>query len=176
MPHIHTEANQHDTTVSAFIIHEEREALLLHRHRKLGILLQPGGHVELNEHPWQTMAHELTEETGYELHQLEVLQTVPIIQGLVETAHPIPLAYRTHDFPVAPAKHFHTDAAFGFVTHEDPLGKPDEGESQELYWMTAEELELVPDDGIPSDTRTIGLFLLSHLPKYYRAPASSFAH
>jgi 8-oxo-dGTP diphosphatase len=176
MPHIHTAAGEHDPTTSAFIVHEGKQALLLHRHRKLGILLQPGGHIELIEHPWSTMAHELQEETGYELHQLSVLQTALPIPGLVETSHPLPLAYRTHPFPVAEELHFHTDAAYGFVTSEDPLNKPHEGESQELYWMTVEELSALTDEEIPADARTIGLHLLNNLANYLRVPADSFAH
>jgi len=176
MPHIHTAAGQHDATTSAFIVHEERQAVLLHRHRKLGILLQPGGHIELGEHPWQTMAHELDEETGYRLDQLSVLQAAPEIPGFVEVVHPVPLAYRTHGFPVAPEPHFHTDAAYGFVTSEEPAGKPHEGESQELYWLTVDELKAIPEDGVPSDARTIAIHLLGHLSDYRRVPADSFAH
>lgn len=174
MPHIHTQSGEHDATVSAFIVHSGSEAVLLHRHRKLGILLQPGGHIELLEHPWATMTHELDEETGYDLDQLSVLQTNAIIPGLVEIAHPIPLAYRTHDFPVATNKHFHTDAAYGFVTAEAPRRAPHEGESQELFWATADELRAIPEGGIPYDTRTIGLHLLAHWHEYTQIPAADF--
>lgn len=176
MPHIHIEEGQHDSTVSAFIVHSERKALLLHRHRKLGILLQPGGHIELHENPWQSMAHELIEETGYTLNQLEVLQTAPPIAGLIETVHPLPLAYRSHTFPVAQELHYHTDAAFGLITAEEPLGKPAEGESQELYWLTLEELEKASRNTMPRDTRTIGMHILSNLETYLKVPASSYAH
>lgn len=176
MAHIHTAAGQHDSTVSAFLVNSETNRLLLHRHRKLGILLQPGGHIELNEHPWQTMVHELEEETGYALDELEVLQSAPAIPGLIETVHPIPLAYRSHDFPVAPEQHFHTDAAFGFVVDHLPVNLPHEGESQELFWLDADELEAVADDMIPPDVRTIGLHLLKNWSSYERVAAINFAH
>lgn len=176
MAHIHVKAGQHDATVSAFIIHESKRAVLLHRHRKLGILLQPGGHIELDEHPWATMVHELDEETGYNLDQLDVLQATALIPNLIETVHPIPLAYRSHDFPIADEKHIHTDAAFGFVTNEEPLRKPHEGESQELYWVTAEELVNMPENAMPADTRTIALFILAKLDSYQRVSALDFSH
>jgi 8-oxo-dGTP pyrophosphatase MutT (NUDIX family) len=77
MAHIHTEPNQHDFTASAFIVRDDMDEprVLLHMHRKLGRLLQPGGHIELHEHPWDSIAHELQEETGYMLADVEVLQT-----------------------------------------------------------------------------------------------------
>ena len=58
MAHIHNEPGQHDLTVSAFIINvsdKENPKILLCRHKKLGKLLQPGGHVELDENPWQAV-------------------------------------------------------------------------------------------------------------------------
>jgi len=53
MSHIHTNPGEHDQTVSAFIIRTDtaEPELLLHVHKKLGVLLQPGGHIELNETP-----------------------------------------------------------------------------------------------------------------------------
>lgn len=176
MPHIHIEKGHHDSTVSAFIINTHKKALLLHRHRKLGILLQPGGHIELNEHPWQTMAHELIEETGYRLTQLSVLQATPNIPGLIETTHPLPVAHRTHEFPVADEQHYHTDSAYGFITTQEPLTGPHEDESQELYWLTLEELQALPDGSVPRDTRTIGAYLLQNFQNYLEVPADSFSH
>jgi len=176
MAHIHTEHNQHDFTVSAFIVHLNKEAILLHRHKKLGILIQPGGHVELNEHPWETMTHELEEETGYELSQLDVLQARAPIPGLVEEVHPVPVALRTHDFPGENPIHFHTDMAFGFVTSEEPNGVPGEDESQELYWLTADEIRAIPEGQIPPDARTIALHLLAEYNSFFSVNAESFTH
>jgi 8-oxo-dGTP pyrophosphatase MutT (NUDIX family) len=55
MPHIHTGPGEHDHTASAVIIRNESDGpkVLLHLHKKLNRLLQPGGHVELHETPWQ---------------------------------------------------------------------------------------------------------------------------
>ena len=79
MPHIHTEPDQHDMTVSAYIVRtDSAEPLcLVHMHRKIGKLAQIGGHIELNETPWQSIAHELEEESGYTLENatLEMLGT-----------------------------------------------------------------------------------------------------
>lgn len=76
MPHIHTAPNQHDHTVTGYVIRTDGDQprALLHVHKKLGKLLPPGGHIELDETPWAAMLHELREEAGYDAGQLLVLQ------------------------------------------------------------------------------------------------------
>ncbi|KKQ18598.1 MAG: hypothetical protein US31_C0003G0027 [Berkelbacteria bacterium GW2011_GWA1_36_9] len=49
-------------TASALIV-DNGKVLLLH-HKKLGVWLYPGGHVEKNETPDQTVIREVKEETG----------------------------------------------------------------------------------------------------------------
>ena len=41
--------------------------VLLHRHKRLGIWLQPGGHLEPGETPWDAARREADEETGLAL-------------------------------------------------------------------------------------------------------------
>lgn len=48
--------------------------IILHKHRKLKMLLQFGGHVELDETPWQAVLREIAEESGYDKNQLKLLQ------------------------------------------------------------------------------------------------------
>src|SRR3954465_16018556 len=76
MPHIHTEPGQHDHTVSAYIFRTDfsEPKVMLHLHKKHGTYMQFGGHIELNENPWQAITHELREEAGYELDELFILQ------------------------------------------------------------------------------------------------------
>lgn len=49
-------------TVAVFVVWEG--SVLLHRHRKLGIWLPPGGHIEPGELPDEAAAREVLEETG----------------------------------------------------------------------------------------------------------------
>src|SRR5690606_18869145 len=51
-----------DWAVSAFVVWRGR--VLLHRHRKLGLWLPPGGHVEPGELPDEAAVREVLEETG----------------------------------------------------------------------------------------------------------------
>ena len=52
-------------TASALII-DNGKVLLLH-HKKLGVWFYPGGHVEKNETPEQTVIREVKEETGLDV-------------------------------------------------------------------------------------------------------------
>ncbi len=49
-------------TVAVFVVHDGR--VLLHRHRKLGMWLPPGGHMEPDELPDDAAVREVAEETG----------------------------------------------------------------------------------------------------------------
>lgn len=162
MAHIHTGPGQHDLTVSAFIVREAAEGwrLLLHRHKTLGIPLQPGGHVELDENPWAAILREIAEETGYAPEQLMVLQPPVRVPETVDgTAihHPQPVSVRTHDFD-ADGQHRHIDLGFAFLVGSEPTGDRSAGESAELMWVGTEELAALPD--IPENVRTIAMFVL----------------
>jgi 8-oxo-dGTP pyrophosphatase MutT (NUDIX family) len=51
-----------DFTVAVFVVHHDH--VLLHPHRKLGIWLPPGGHIESNELPDEAALREVEEEAG----------------------------------------------------------------------------------------------------------------
>ena len=52
-------------TVAVFVVREKK--VLLHRHRKLGMWLPPGGHIERDELPDEAAVREVLEETGVEV-------------------------------------------------------------------------------------------------------------
>ena len=62
-------------TVSGFVVHEGRVAL--HWHRKLGMWLPAGGHIEEGEDPVQAVLREVSEEFGV---QVEIVSRVPGVE------------------------------------------------------------------------------------------------
>lgn len=176
MPHIHTEPNQHDMTVSAYIIRPDEKGdwlCLVHMHKKIDMLMQVGGHIELNQTPWQAMATELREEAGYELLQLEVLQPFSATPKVTDAAvHPAPLVVNTHDVGNS---HYHSDMCFGFVAKSLPEHATAENESDDVRWLSLPELVDAGEAGIAlTDTVDIYQFLLDNLGSLHTIPAQSF--
>jgi len=175
MPHIHTEPGQHDHTVTAYIVRiDTPEPLaMVHMHRKLNILLPVGGHVELNETPWQAMAHELLEESGYSLSEVRILQPPVRLESLTDIAlHPYPLVMNTHDVP---GEHFHSDTVYGFVVQGEPSEEAEEGESIDIRWLTNEEIQALGDDEIFENTKQVyNFFLTKALQNWTSVKAETF--
>ncbi len=164
MPHIHTGPGEHDHTASALIIRTDgpEPKVLLHMHKKINRLLQIGGHIELNETPWQAILHEIVEEAGYVPTQLTLLQPQLRIKKLAGTdVHPQPVVHSTHNF--LQLDHKHTDIVYAFVTTEDPAQQPGEGESMDLRWISADDLQQLSSDEIYKDTVELCQFVLTHI-------------
>ena len=101
-------------TGSAFIIGPRGIVLL--RHRRLGIWVQPGGHVDAGETPWDAARREAIEETGL---PVRFLGTQP------ELAHV--------DVHPGGRGHTHLDLRYLFEADDaDPA--PPAGESQDVGW------------------------------------------
>lgn len=177
MPHIHTTPGQVDASVTGFMIRDDFDEpkMLFHMHRKLDSLLPAGGHVELDETPWVAMAHELREETGYELTQLRILQPKTRLKQVTGIAlHPVPLVSNTHALP---DNHFHADLDYLFVTSAEPIYAPSEGEATELIWLTQHELVELESSKIFDNTREIALFCFEAFtsPDFEQVPTSEFS-
>lgn len=173
MGHIHTSAGDHDPTASAYIVRLDtpKPSLMLHRHKKLGVWLQFGGHVEIRENPWQAIAHELLEESGYDLSQMNVLQPVHRIKSMAGVVlRPIPIAPLSHKFPGL--DHFHNDEGYGFTTNQTPRHKPDVTESDTFQCFSVDGLLAIPSSEIPRNVIEIGVFLLTEaLVHWEQVPA-----
>jgi len=106
--------NDHHVTASSFVI--SSRGVILHRHRRLGIWVQPGGHVDAGESPEEACVRETTEETGLLAHHVD-----PVVLFHVDV-HP------------GPRGHTHYDLRYVLVA--DPLDPhPAKDESPDVFWF-----------------------------------------
>lgn len=104
-------------TGSAILVSEDRTRVLLHQHKRLGLWLQPGGHIEPGELPWDGSLREASEETGL---------PVAFAGGEPQLVH--------LDVHPGPRKHTHLDLRY-LVTSPLVPPTPPEGESQQVQWF-----------------------------------------
>ncbi|HSW91527.1 MAG TPA: NUDIX domain-containing protein [Candidatus Saccharimonadales bacterium] len=176
MAHIHTAPGQHDHTVSMYLLRTDFDEpkMMLHLHKKAKLYAQFGGHIELDETPWQTTIHEMREETGYDITQLKLLQPserMAHITGAV--LHPQPVVHATMGY-ISQEGHFHTDSVYAFIANSAPDHSPAEGESTDIQLFSRLEITDHPD--IDPITRDIALYVFDRiLPSWEPTSPSDFA-
>jgi 8-oxo-dGTP pyrophosphatase MutT (NUDIX family) len=107
-------ANDHHVTASAFVV--SPRGVILHRHRRLGIWVQPGGHVDRGEEPHAAALRETIEETG------------------LDARHLTPVNLFHVDLHPGPRGHTHYDLRYILVAPPvEPSPAP--GESPDVYWF-----------------------------------------
>lgn len=109
-------------TASGIVI-GSRGVILL-KHRRLGIWLQPGGHIDPGEAPWDAALRETREETGLD---------VRFHDGVDDGVDGVPRVVHVDVHP-GPRGHTHLDLRYLIEgTDDDP--DPPEGESQDVHWF-----------------------------------------
>lgn len=106
-------------TGSAIVV--GRRGVVLLRHKRLGLWLQPGGHVDPGETPWDGARREAQEETG-----LEVVFATVDADGVPPLVHV--------DVHPGGRGHTHLDLRYLVLAGDDDPAPP-EGESQEIGWF-----------------------------------------
>jgi ADP-ribose pyrophosphatase YjhB (NUDIX family) len=131
-----------DFTATTFVVHEDR-TLLLH-HRKLGMWLPPGGHIDPHELPDQAALREVREESGLEVDLL----TGGYMLGHVRVL-PQPYCVLLED--ISPG-HQHIDLIYFARVSSGTLAHA-EREARAARWYSWEDLA---DPEIAEDIRELG--------------------
>ena len=124
-------------TGSALIVGER--GIVLHRHKRIGIWMQPGGHVDPGETPWDAARREAREETGLPVFW-------PAGTGTPPVAH----------VDVHPGPRGHTHLDLRYVLHADAVDpSPPEGESPDVAWFAWPDALERADDGLAGIIRSL---------------------
>jgi len=108
-------------TGSGFVVGQRGIVLLLHR--RLGIWVQPGGHIDAGETPWDAARREVEEETGLRVRHLDLGA-----DGEPALAHV--------DVHAGGRGHTHLDLRYRFEAPGDPDPDPPVDESQDVGWYS----------------------------------------
>lgn len=124
-------------TASALVIADSGGAVALHLHKRLGMWLQPGGHVEQGETVFEAALREAREETG-----LPVRHTGVDGEFVHVDVHPGPRGHRHFDLRV-------------LLVSPEVAPRPAEGESPEVRWFGWDEAIGVADEGLAGALRMV---------------------
>lgn len=117
-------------TGSALVYDDDGRALL-HRHKRLGRWLQPGGHLDPGEQPWDAAVRETLEETGVRAWHAEdqpVLVHVDVHEG--------------------PRGHVHLDLRYLLRADGAAPFAPAPGESTTIDWVSGTEDPRIGDQSL----------------------------
>jgi 8-oxo-dGTP pyrophosphatase MutT (NUDIX family) len=125
-------------TAGCFVITRDKKVLLL-QHKKLGRLLQPGGHVDAEDaSPFATALRELEEETGI---SADLLQR----RSLILENEVVPFHIDTHPIPANATKgedaHYHHDFQYLMLIGDAQDIHMNENESTDWQWIEWSEFK-----------------------------------
>lgn len=119
-----------DTHVTASAVVRSSAGVLLHRHKRLGVWMQPGGHVDDDETPAAAARREVLEETGLDTHHVTEPPRVVHV-----------------DVHAGGRGHTHLDVRYLLRAPAEPPRPPPE-ESQDVAWFDMSEAIAVADPGL----------------------------
>jgi 8-oxo-dGTP pyrophosphatase MutT (NUDIX family) len=110
--------------------------VVLHRHKRLGLWLQPGGHIDPGEEPADAALREAREETGLDCGWT-------------------PRGRQLLHVDVHPAAHGHTHLDLRYLAAAEGEPAPPPGESQAVRWFAREEAIAIADPGLAGALRKL---------------------
>ncbi len=128
---------QRHFTATGIVIDEQQRVLLIF-HRKLGVWLPPGGHVEPNETPDKACLREIREETGI---TAVIISNGEFSQVNDEYAHVLPTPYSVLLEDIyRQGVHFHIDFLYRCCPIAGVFPTYNERETKDVGWFPADAL------------------------------------
>lgn len=148
------ESADRDFVAGAFILKDDN--ILFLKHKKYGVWLQPGGHVEERETPDEAAIRETMEEVGLEVEILESFNPQTSFENKSEDL-PQPFNINLHQIEEG---HWHLD--FQYLVK--PVDEIDEKEysDENMKWFSKDELER-ENLNMPENARMTALKALKSL-------------
>lgn len=131
-------------TATTVVVH--RGMALLHRHKKIGLWLPVGGHIDRDELPHEAALREVKEETGLTVALYNSDPSIDFgdVRQLMRPMHI--LLENVNQF------HQHIDFIYYATAQSDDL-TPEDGDSEAMKWFTHEELARF--DGAPEGVKIL---------------------
>lgn len=129
-------------TATAYIVHDGK--VLLHRHKKLGIWIGFGGHIDRDELPEDAVVREVKEETGLdvEIVQLDAVKSLP--KDEVSPTR-VQLLHRPAHVLLEDINEFHQHIDFIYYARAETDAVTLEPGIAEYKWFTPGELDADED-------------------------------
>jgi len=121
-------------TSSVYIVYNNK--VLMHKHKKYGIILPVGGHIDSDELPSEAAIREAKEESGLDI---ELYNSNTFKEENFENSVELNQGEHLNLHSVGP-QHEHIDFVFYAKSKNDDLN-PDKGESKDFYWFSKNDIE-----------------------------------
>ncbi|NMB48716.1 NUDIX domain-containing protein [Candidatus Kuenenbacteria bacterium] len=133
-------------TATTFIVHKQK--VLLHLHKKLGIWIPVGGHIDRDEIPEKAALREIKEESGLDVKIYNPDKQIKMgdVKQLFRPMHI--LLENINQF------HQHIDFIYYASAKSDKVS-PQNGETKNLKWFTSDEVKEL--EGAPENVKALSL-------------------
>lgn len=129
------DADPTHVTASSIVLDGEGQTAL-HLHKRLGLWLQPGGHIDAGEWPADAALREANEELG------------------ISVRHPVEGPRMVHlDVHDGGRGHLHLDLRYLLLAAEGANFAPGEGESQDVRWVPVADIDDWGDASVADGVR-----------------------